>query len=110
MKSMGRLVMLSLSLVLSASALLISHLDREKSLDNNKSMGFGEASAGSAVGLGSVYHWLQKRVEVGCMYPFLSLSSRSLILWFLFHAGQGMSDLLLWDLSKVQQDHMKARV
>lgn len=61
MKSMGRLVTLSLSLVLSASALLISHLDRKKSLDNNKSMGFGEASAGSAVGLGSVYHWLQKK-------------------------------------------------
>lgn len=113
MKSMGRLVTLSLSLVLSASALLISHLDRKKSLDNNKSMGFGEASAGSAVGLGSVYHWLQKKKkksEVGCVYPRLSLSSSFLILWFLFHAGHGMSDLLLCGLSKMQQDHMKARV
>lgn len=59
MKSIGQLVMLSLSLVWSASALLIFHLDRVKSFDNNKSMGVWEASAGSAVGLSSVYYRLK---------------------------------------------------
>lgn len=59
MKSIGQLVMLSLSLVWSASALLIFHLDRVKSFDNNKSMGVWEASAGSAVGLSSVYDRLK---------------------------------------------------
>lgn len=76
MKSIGQLVMLSLSLVWSASALLIFHLDRVKSLDNNKSMGVWEASAGSAVGLSSVYDRLKlsKKKSWGrmCVSPPIS--------------------------------------
>lgn len=79
MKSIGQLVMLSLSLVWSASALLIFHLDRVKSFDNNKSMGVWEASAGSAVGLSSVYDRLKlskkKSLEAECVYPLPSLNS-----------------------------------
>lgn len=70
MKSIGQLVMHSLSLVLSASPLLIFHLDRVKSLDNNKSMGFWEASAGSAVGLRSFYDWqhlFKESLEAECV-------------------------------------------
>lgn len=75
--------------------------------------GFGEASAGSAVGLRSVYDWLhllKKSLGAECVYRLPSLNSLSLLLWFLWHAGQGLSDLLSCGLCKVQQDHMKARV
>lgn len=36
------------------------------------------------------------------------LSLKSLLLWFLWHAGQSLTDFLSCGLCKVQQDHMKA--